>query len=60
MRSSGLFWLKHVAMVDILFVIYGSSVFSSVYAITERIEMCLYDVLMSMFLLGFGIGNDVC
>ena len=33
---------------------YGSSVFSSVFAITERSEMALYDVPMFMF--GFGIG----
>ena len=34
------------------FVMYGSSVFSSVFAITEIIEMGLYDVPM----FGFGIG----
>ena len=39
-----------------LFVVYGSSVFSSVVAITERSEMCLYDVHMFMSLFGFGIG----
>ena len=36
--------------------IYGSNGFSSVIAITERSEMCLYDVPMSMSLFGFGIG----
>ena len=36
-----------------LFVMYGSSVFSSVSAITE---MGLYDVPMFMSLFGFGIG----
>ena len=39
-----------------LFVMYGSSVFSSVFAITERSEMGLYDVPMFMSLFGFGIG----
>ena len=39
-----------------LFVVYSSSVFSSVFAITERSEMGLYDVLMFMSLFGFGIG----
>ena len=39
-----------------LFVMCGSSVFSSVFAITERSEMDLYDVPMFMSLFGFGIG----
>ena len=39
-----------------IFVIYGSSVFSSVFAIIERSEMGLYDVHMFMSLFGFGIG----
>ena len=39
-----------------LFAMYGSSVFSSVFAITERSEMGLYDVPMCMSLFGFGIG----
>ena len=79
-RSGGLFWLKHVAIVlfmlcnavlvewlllkpcclemcGMLFVMYGSSVFSSVFAITERSEMGLYDVPMFMSLYGFGIGR---
>ena len=38
-----------------VFVMYGSSVFSSAFAITERSEMDLYDVPMSMSLFGFGI-----
>ena len=38
-----------------LFVMYGSSVFSSVFAITEISEMGLYDVPMFMSLFGFGI-----
>ena len=37
-------------------MMYGSSVFSSVFALTERNEMGLYDVHMCMYLLGFGIG----
>ena len=40
-----------VAMCEMLIVIYGSSVFSSVFAITERSEMGLYDVPMFMSLL---------
>ena len=63
-RSGGLFWLKPVAMVLFMLcsavlvewlllkpccvVMYGSSVFSSVFAITERSEMALYDVTMFM------------
>ena len=38
----------------ILFVMYGSNVFSSVFAITERSEVGLYDVPMFMSLLGKG------
>ena len=37
-------------------MMYGSSVFSRVFAITERNEMGLYDVPMFMSLFGFGIG----
>ena len=38
--------------VEMLFVMYGSSIFCSVFAITERSEMGLYDVpiFMSFFL----------
>ena len=39
-----------------LFVMYGSNVFSSVYAITEISELGLYGVPMFMSLFGFGIG----
>ena len=39
-----------------LFVMYGSSVFSSVFYITERSDMGQYDVPMFMSLFGFGIG----
>ena len=42
-----------VEMCGMLFVMYGSSVFSSVFAITE---MGLYDVPIFMSLFGFGIG----
>ena len=45
-----------VEMCGMLFVMYGSSVFSSVFAITERSEMGVYDVPMFMSLYGFGIG----
>ena len=40
-------------MCGMLFVMNGSSVFSSVFAITERSEMGLYDVPMFMSLFGF-------
>ena len=43
-------------LCGMLFVMYGSSVFSSVFIITERSEMGLYDVPMFMSLFGFGIG----
>ena len=45
-----------VEICGILFVMYGSSVFSSIFAITERNEMGQYDVPMFMSLFGFGIG----
>ena len=45
-----------VEMCGMLFVMYGSSVFYSIFAITERSEMGLYDVPMFMSLFGFGIG----
>ena len=41
--------------VEMLFVMYGSSVFSSVFANTERSEMGLYDIHIFMSLFGFGI-----
>ena len=44
-----------VEMCGMLFVMYGSSVFSNVFAITERSEMGLYDVPMFMSLFGCGI-----
>ena len=43
-------------MCGMLFVMYGNSVFSRVFAITDRSEMGLYDVPMFMSLFGFGIG----
>ena len=45
-----------VEMCGMLFVMYGSSVFSCVFAITERSEMGLYDVPIFISLFGFGIG----
>ena len=45
-----------VAFEAMLFVMYWGSVFSSIFAITERSEMGVYDVPMSMSLFGFGIG----
>ena len=45
-----------VEMCGMLFVMYRSSAFSGVFAITERSEMGLYDVPMFMSMFGFGIG----
>ena len=42
-------------LCGMLFVMYGSSVFSSVLAITERSELGLYDMPMFMSLFGIGI-----
>ena len=39
-----------------LLVMYGSSAFSSVFAITKRSEMASYDVPTFMSLFDFGIG----
>ena len=44
-----------VIIVNII-IISSSSVFSSVFAITKRSEMGLYDVPMFMSLFDFGIG----
>ena len=44
-----------VDMCGMLFVMYGITVFSSVFAITERNEMCLYNVPMFMSLFGIGM-----
>ena len=41
-------------------MMYGNSVFSMIFAITERSEMGLYDVLMFMSLFGFWYCYDVC
>ena len=38
-------------------VMYGRRLFSSVFAITERRDMGLYEVTLSVSLLGFGIGT---
>ena len=45
-----------VEMCGMLFVMYGTSVFSNVFVITERSEMGLYDVPMFMSYFVFGIG----
>ena len=45
-----------VGICGMLFFMYGSSVISSIYAITKRSGMGLYDVHMFMSLFGFGIG----
>ena len=45
-----------VELRGILFVMYGSSVFSSVFAITERSKMGLFDMPLFISLFGFGIG----
>ena len=45
-----------VEMYGVLFVMYWNSVFSCVFAITERSEMGRYDVPMFMSLFGFRIG----
>ena len=45
-----------VEMSGMFFVMYGSSVFSSVFAITDRREMGVYDEHMFLSLFGFGIG----
>ena len=44
-----------VEMCGMFFVMYGSSALSSVFAITERSEMGLYDVPVFMSLFGFRI-----
>ena len=49
-----------VEMCYMLFLMYGRSVFSGVFAITERSEMGLYDVPMFMSLFGFWNWYDVC
>ena len=45
-----------VEMYGMLFVMSGSSIFSSVFVITERSEIGLNDVPMFMSLFGCGIG----
>ena len=51
-----LFMCSGSSLHVMLFVMYGSSVFSSVFVINERSEMDLYDVPMFMSLFDFGIG----
>ena len=46
-----------VAMGSALLFIVRSVLFSSFFAITERRDMGLYEVPLSVFLLGFGIGT---
>ena len=45
-----------VVMFGMFCVMYGRITFSSVFAITDRRDIGLYDVLMLMSLLGLGIG----
>ena len=57
-------WLLKPCCVEvcgILFVMYGSSVVSSVFAINERSEMGLYDVHMFMSLFGYVVHvGEIC
>ena len=46
-----------MGVFGMLAVMYGRKVFSSVLAITERRDMGLYAVQLSVSLLGFGIGT---
>ena len=43
-------------MFGMFCIVYGIITFSSVFAITDRRDIGLYDVPMLMFLLGLGIG----
>ena len=45
-----------VVMFGMFCVMYGRITFSSVFAITDRRDIGLYDVPMLMYLLGLGIG----
>ena len=45
-----------VGVFDMLAVMHGRRLFSSVFAITERRNRGLYEVPLSMSLLGFGMG----
>ena len=47
----------YVCCVGLFAVMYGRRLFSSVFAITERSDMGLYEVPLSMSLLGFGMGT---
>ena len=53
-------WLRLKPCRVEMFVMYGSSIFSSVFAITKRSEMGLYDVPMFMSFFFFWNWNDVC
>ena len=46
-----------MGVFDMFAVMKGRRLFSSVFAITERRDMCLYEVPLSVSLLGFGIGT---
>ena len=46
-----------VGVFGMFAVMYGRRLFSSVFAITDRRDMGLYDVPLSMSLLGFGMGT---
>ena len=46
-----------VCVFGMFAVMYGRWLFSSVFAITERRDMGLYEVSLSMSLLGFGMGT---
>ena len=46
-----------MGVVGMFAVIQGRRLFSSVFAITERRDMGLYEVPLSVSLLGFGIGT---
>ena len=46
-----------MGVFGMLAVMYGRRLFSSVFAITERRDMGLYEMSLSMSLLGFGMGT---
>ena len=48
-----------VGVFGMFAVMYGRRLFSSVFAITKRRDMGLYEVSLSMSLLGFGMGDYV-
>ena len=52
-------YLGRVGVFGMFAVIKGRRLFSRVFAITEMRDMCLYEVPLSMSLLGFGMGENV-